>query len=295
MLVLIHKRIGLKFSTIILLLLLSGLGITSFYSCNIINPPEAIPVYLQVDTFNLSVSAGQGTASNKITDVWVYNETNLIGAYQMPKTFPVLDSGTTQMVFSAGIWDNGIAETRIPYPFYYPDTITMNLKPGNIIPVTPHFSYRSSTKFYFNEDFEAGNLFQQLDGDTDMTRTTVPGEVFEGVASGEIYLDAAHTYYQGITASSYSFPPGNPVYLELNYKCEQQFQVGLFGTSTSGTAFIYKWYINPKSTWGKIYLDMGSDVAALQSDTYQILIKALFDETRTESLIYLDNIKLVSF
>lgn len=286
---------GLKISTHILKLVLTGFIFTPLISCNIINPSEGIPAYLQVDTFSFSVLPGQGTASNKITDVWVFDENALLGAYEMPKTFPVPDSGSTTMILSAGIWDNGISETRVPYPFYFPDTLTLNLKQGQIVPVTPHFIYRPDTKFYFIEDFEAGNLFTQLDGDTNMIRTQDIENVFEGTASGAIYLDHDHQFYQGRSASSYTFPKGQPVYLEMNYKCDQAFQVGLYGTVSAVTVFYYKWTINPKENWNKIYLNMGSDVSSLGADSYQILIKAVFDSTRSNSQIFLDNIKLVSF
>lgn len=269
--------------------------LTGFSSCNAIDPTEGVPAYINVDTFSLSVTPGQGTASSRVTDVWAFDENSVIGAYEIPRTFPVLDSGPTTMIFSAGIWDNGIAETRVQYPFYFPDTITLDLQPGKIISVMPHYTYRATTKFNFIEDFEAGNLFSQLDGDSNMIRTTDPASVYEGIASGEIYLDANFPVYQGISAGTYNFPQNQPVYLELNYKCEQSFQVGLYGTQAAGSIFYYKWTINPKDKWNKIYLNMGSDVAALGATNYQILLKAIFDSTRTDSHIYLDNIKLLSF
>ena len=290
-----NKIRGLKISTLILIMGLSGCFITSLFSCNLINPTEGIPSYLQIDTFGFSVLPGQGTASTKITDVWVYNENSLVGAYEMPKTFPILDSGPTKLIFSPGIWDNGISETRVIYPFYFPDTITLNLQPGKISPINPHFTYRPSTKFYFDEDFEAGNLFSQFGGDTNMVRIMDIEDVFEGGFSGKISLDHEHPYYQGISGSSYTFPIGEPVFLELNYKCDQPFQVGLYGTQAAGSIFYYKWTINTKQNWNKIYLDMGADVGSLGADSYQILIKAVFDSTRTSSDIYLDNIKLVSY
>jgi hypothetical protein len=84
-------------------------------------------------------------------------------------------------------------------------------------------------------------------------------------------------------------------YLEMNYKCDQAFEVGLYGTLLATTVFYYKWKVNPKDYWNKIYLDMGSDVNSLGADNYQILIRAVYDNTLTASHIYLDNIKLVSF
>jgi hypothetical protein len=291
----IIKKRGLRISTFILILFIAGCFSTCFFSCDLINPAEAIPTYIQVDTFSFSALPGQGTSSTKITDVWVFDENSIIGAYEIPKTFPVIDAGPTQMIFSAGIWDNGISETRVEYPFYFPDTITLNLQPGNALTFTPHFTYRPSTKFYFIEDFEAGNLFTKFSGDTNMIRITDAANVFEGGGCGAIYLDSDHQFYEGKTSGSYILPKEQPVYLELNYKCDQAFEVGLYGTVLATSVFYYHWKVNPKDYWNKIYLNMGNDVSSIGADSYQILIRAIFDSTRTSSHIYLDNIKLVSF
>lgn len=291
----IIKKRGLRISTFILILFAAGSFITCFFSCDLINPTEGVPSYLQVDTFSFSVLPGQGTSSTKITDVWVFAENSVVGAYEMPKTFPVIDSGPTPMIFSAGIWDNGISETRVEYPFYYPDTITLTLQPGKTLMFTPHFTYRPSTKFYFIEDFEAGNLFNKLNGDTNMIRITDAANVFEGSGAGSIYLDSDHPFYEGRTSAAYTLPKEQPVYLEMNYKCNQAFEVGLYGTLLATTVFYYKWKINPKDFWNKIYLNMGNDVTSLGADNYQILIRATYDGTAAASHIYLDNIKLVSF
>jgi hypothetical protein len=289
------KKRGLRISTFILILFIAGCFITCFYSCDLVNPAERIPTFIQVDTFSFSVLPGQGTSSTKITDVWVFDENSIVGAYEMPKTFPIIDSGSTRIIFSAGIWDNGISETRVEYPFYYPDTTTLNLKPGKTLMFTPHFTYRPSTKFYFIEDFEAGNLFNKINGDTNMIRITGAANVFEGGGSGAIFLDPDHRFYEGRTSSSYILPKGQPVYLEMNYKCDQAFEVGLYGTLLATTIFYYKWKINPKDYWNKIYLNMGNDVNSFGADNYQILIRANYDSTETTSHIYVDNIKLVSF
>jgi hypothetical protein len=264
--------------------------------CNLINPAEQIPAYLEIDTLTLITNPGEGSASHKITDVWVDADDVQLGVYEVPKTFPVIDSGKTFVVVSAGIMDNGISATRVIYPFYYPDTFSIDLTEKKIYSLFPHFVYRSTAKFSFIEDFEAGNAFQQISGDTNMIRTSNPDEVFEGSYSSYIYLDKELDVYEGRTANSYSFDQGVPVYLELNYKCDQPFIVGLYGIKPStGNVYDYRWQVNAKDTWNKIYLNMGNDVKEIGADSYQVLIEAIFDSTNTSSHIYLDNIKLVSF
>jgi hypothetical protein len=276
-------------------LLIPGCLAACLSSCDVINPEEGVPAYLKIDTFTFTAASGQGSASNRITDVWAFSDGSVAGIFELPQTFPVLDSGTTQMVLGAGIWDNGISETRVIYPFYYPDTITLDLQPAKTYTVVPHFTYRSNTKFFFVEDFEAGNIFNKIDGDTAIIRTDNPDEVFEGGRSGAIYLDQDHNYFEGETSAEYALDAGEPVYLELNYRCDQPFQVGLTALDSGIEATVYKWTINPKSFWNKIYLNMGPDVGSLKADEYRILIKATYDASQTTTHVYLDNIKLVSY
>ncbi len=268
---------------------------TCTISCSIINPDEQIPAYIKIDTVTFTASPGQGTSSQKITDIWLYENEGLLGAFEVPALIPVLASGATSVILTPGIWDDGISAVRVQYPFFFPDTTTLDFVDGNTIHVSPHIIYRTGTKFYFNEDFEAGNLFSQIGGDTNMIRINMFEEIFEGNYSGAIYLDKDRPVYEGRSSSSYNFPDGQPVYLEMNYKCEQPFEIGLYGKQQGATVYYYKWTINTKGSWNKIYLDMGADVTQLKADDYQILIRAVLSSDRSSSKIVLDNIKLVSF
>jgi len=274
----------------------AGFICTGLLSCEIINPAEEIPAYLNVDTVTFTASELQGTSSQKITDVWFDINGGIQGVYEIPITFPVLNTGTAKAVISAGIMNNGISATRVIYPFFFPDTLTLDLEEKEIYPLSPHFTYRTVSKFSFIEDFEAGNILLQIAGDSNLVRTSDVSQVFEGSYSGYIYLNKEHDVYEGRTANSYPIPNGSPVYLEMNYKCDQVFEIGFYTTLTGvGSISLYKWIINPKENWNKIYLDMGGDLLALQADELQVQVRANFDTTLTESRIYLDNLKLVNF
>lgn len=262
-------------------------------SCELFQPGGQVPAYVRIETFSFTSGPGQGSASQRITDVWLYDDTDFVGAFEMPRTIPVLRSGPTQLFLYAGIWDNGISEVRVPYPFYQPDTLAASLTPGNVVSLTPAFSYRKATRFHFIEDFEAGNLFSKTGGDTAIIRQS--DTVFEGNFSAALFLDTARNAFEG-HSPFYTLPAGEPVYVELNYRCDHPFQFGILGTKQGFNTYYYKWNINPKSYWNKIYLNMGSEVNSLQSEQYQILIRAVLDTTRQQTAaIFLDNIKLVSF
>ena len=77
------------------------------------------PSYLNIEKIDLLISnASQGTVSNKISDAWVFADDNFLGVYEMPATFPVLINGVHSLKIIPGIKDNGIAASRVQYPFY---------------------------------------------------------------------------------------------------------------------------------------------------------------------------------
>src|SRR5687768_8512152 len=53
-------------------------------ACDIINPEETIPARIQLKPVLLEVEPGQGTARHKITEVWIYAHSNLVGAFTPP-------------------------------------------------------------------------------------------------------------------------------------------------------------------------------------------------------------------
>src|SRR6266481_1051492 len=85
-------------------------------SCNIINPAEPIPSYLQVDNITLHTDLStQGSSSSKISDVWVTVDGLVQGIYELPAKFPLLFDGSHRVQLKGGIILNGISDTRAPY------------------------------------------------------------------------------------------------------------------------------------------------------------------------------------
>ena len=86
--------------------------ITSIISCKKGGVNE-IPSYMTIENITLDQNS-----THNITDAWVYIDDNLQGVYELPANFPLLAQGKHKLRVKAGIKDNGIAGTRIPYPFY---------------------------------------------------------------------------------------------------------------------------------------------------------------------------------
>ena len=108
-----------------------------------------IPTYIKIDDIALI----EDDANSNITDAWVYVNDQLQGVYELPATFPVIAEEIQNLRVKAGIKVNGIASSRLAYPFYnsYYEDITFSQNETKTI--SPFVSYLDSINFFL-EDFE---------------------------------------------------------------------------------------------------------------------------------------------
>ncbi|MCW3072826.1 MAG: hypothetical protein JWO44_2716 [Bacteroidetes bacterium] len=294
----------LFFSGIILLTGLLG-------SCNLYNPAEPVPSYIHIQKITLSTdSALEGTSSSKITDAWVYIDGHLLGAYELPVTFPVLEEGTHEILVKAGIKVNGISATRAPYPFYNYFKQSITLTRGTITAVSPAVRYVSGLDWegtnMWKEDFERSSgitLDTSASGtDTNMYRHTRAGagdpEVFEGDASGVVYIDHKNTFFEYWSSKPpFVLPRGDaPVFLELNYRCNFDFVVGLYAHGSAGSVKTKVLSIHPSYTWNKIYIYLSPTIAATAgASDYNIFFGMLNNSGADGLYLDIDNIKLIHY
>lgn len=272
-------------------------------SCEIYNPTEPIPAYIHIDKISLaknfsgfpnSSTGDEGSLSNKITDAWVYIDDQLIGCFELPVTFPVLSEGTHQVRIRAGIKVNGIAATRAPYPFYNEFTQTITLAKGTKMNLAPTVTYSPNTHFAIMESFEsvAHTMVKSIHSDT--TLQILPNQ-FEGGNSGIAYLDATRPFFECISDTSFVLPKsGAPVFLELNYKSNYGFTIGVTAQGYSSIQQFSALFLNPTPAWNKVYVYLTPTISgAYNADNYKITI-GMINNTNSDSLaLLLDNIKLV--
>ena len=114
-------------------------------SCDLINPEETIPAAIELEEIEFNIAPLQGTARQKITEVWAYADGNFVGAFDPPTSFPfITDSIESHFVFRPGIRNNGILDDAIIYPMMDGYEIDINTTPGTLTNVTPVFKYRSN-------------------------------------------------------------------------------------------------------------------------------------------------------
>ncbi|MEI6575965.1 MAG: hypothetical protein WCO63_07290 [Bacteroidota bacterium] len=289
------KITPLKFS----FLLFVFLGASFFLSCTAFNGEQSIPAYIHIDTILLHTNPEtQGSKSSKITDAWIYVDDELIGAFEMPCTVPVLMSGKHKVRVLAGIKMNGIASTRIYYPFYSAYSADITLEEKQTDTVRPTVTYDPATVFVWTENFENGSSSLERTSRSDSTIqivTTAPN-VFEGSYSGAMYLGDTAKLFECSTIMNYSLPMNKAVFLELNYKTNNLLTVGIFGNSPSQVIQSSVMVLNHTSGWNKVYINLTPAVESITDATSFKVFFGMFRETGvTRPEAFIDNVKLVTY
>ncbi|MEI8279713.1 MAG: hypothetical protein WCG87_08100 [Bacteroidota bacterium] len=290
--------------------------------CNVINPSETVPTYIHIDSFqfvpgNYNVT---GSSTHKITSVWAYYNGSPIGVFSLPATIPVIAKGNGTMSFIPGVSMDGMSSYQTQYPYYLPDSASLTAQPGKIITMVPKSAYVSSTVFLMIENFDVTTSFvKDPESLCDTTITRVgnvggvnSGLVEEGGGSGYIHLGTTNDSAQSLTKLTYTIPIGH-TYLELDYKCNTTFYVGIraYNNSTGSTQPVstVNWLMGVRPTpydsttgkypWNKVYVSLESFVGANQTTSntvsFAIYIKAAVDAGNQSGYVSLDNLKILSF
>lgn len=272
-------------------------------SCNKFDGDQTVPSYLRIDTVILqSDYYTQGSNTHNITDSWVYVNDQLYGVFELPALFPVLQLGSQKLEIRPGIMLNGISGTRVPYPFYMPYTLKeFNFIEDSVRLVKPTSKYYNTAIFAWIEDFEnAGlSLTASASSDTSIYKTeprNSPEALINQYSaySGKITLDQEHKDFELTSFNSFVLPRnGAPVFLELDYKCDLPFLVGMYASENGTVVSIPLIVVNSSETWNKIYINLGPNVTDhTEASNYRIFFQSNIDDEE-KAVFFLDNIKLI--
>ena len=201
-----------------------------YFSCDIINPEEEVPAFLEFGTIQLVTDQGnEGSNFHNINNISVFSQAEFIGTFELDAKIPILNFNTENFSFEAGIKENGISSSRIPYNFYQIESQELTFNSGETKEVSLSFEYKSNTIFETIEDFENGNEISPLQNSVFPQITNNPDEVLEGNRSLAIRLPNTDDQFIG-ESNSYEIPEAVPVFIELDYTCNQIFSVGLIST-----------------------------------------------------------------
>ncbi len=266
-------------------------------SCNLINPAEPAPSYLQIDTIALTTDyATQGSASHKIRDAWIYLDNQLVGAYELPCRIPVLSTGEHSISVRGGVWLNGISAMHLQYSFYEFIDRTITLEPGQVTHLSNlSTTYISGLTFALNEDFSGLYSFEKSDNSpVGMVAEFDAANAFEG-GYGVVRVDTGMYNFE-VKSKEMTLPNnGTNVYLEMNYKNSSTFQVIMQATDIYGNVINNNVLtINPREEWNKIYVELKPTMQLTSNATrFRILFGMQRTDASTKENFFFDNVKVV--
>ena len=258
-----------------------------FISCE---KNDKIPSYIKVNNVNLNYNQNFGSITENITDVWVYIEDNLQGVYEIPVEFPVIEEGIKNIRVKAGIKANGIASTRIQYPFYSSFLDTINLVKDETIEIFPTFSYNDAFNAII-EDFENSGTTVDSTISSEIDFTIVNEDenkyAFAEIVSPLINFEIAT---QDLTLPQ----QGAPVYLELDYKSSTEFLVGMYINYPQDVVKSELVWVTSKQDWNKIYINLTQTVSeSIGAQSFKVFINMRRNDPSSNEEISLDNIKVL--
>lgn len=281
---------------------LSAFVVLVFTAC-VKTGPADIPNYIYIPQFEIvNDTTEMEIFSHAISDVWVYVDNDNQGAYELPALIPFAESGKHLLELRPGIKNAGIANDRRPYPYYSLYAETKNFSPGKTDTLVPPTSYNfieRNIKVAWEEQFESLGPSYDINPQSDTIVTIIdsleyPDLVFRGKRSGAIILEEPGIRFE-LASPSLILPRNNiPIYLELNYKSDYPFTIGVYKDNKSEQIPLF--IVKEQDDWNKIYLDISPYVQTSAPGTnFNIFIGFVrrIDVSKVE--IYLDNIKLVHF
>jgi hypothetical protein len=290
---------GKLFLTIVLNLSLFILLL--FTGCEKLDNPETIPSYITIEKISLvdNPDITEGTLSNKIVDAWVYVDDQLIGAFEMPCTIPVLAHGMHKIDVKAGVYLNGVVSTRVNYPFYATYSVERELVQDSIIRLNPVVWYEKDCVIPWLENFEIGGVTIESSpiSDTAIFKTNDPSDVFEGNYSGKVVLTADHPYFLNYTIDEFVLPQaGSNVFLEINYKTSVNLLIGVYANAPTEVKALEVAGVFPTEEWKKVYINLTTVVSRESSaTTFKLFFSAQLPDGQNEATVLLDNIKLIHY
>ncbi|MCX7863376.1 MAG: hypothetical protein N2449_10325 [Bacteroidales bacterium] len=269
-----------------------------FLSCSKWDKKEKIPSYIQINQVQLQTDAAtEGENTHKISDVWINVDGNLQGIYEIPVTFPILETGKHTVSIRAGIKVNGIAASRAPYPFFNIIHIDTILPEGKILSLTPVFSYKSETKFSWIEDFQGNgySLDRMIGSDTVMY---IVSDTSNNNKFGKFTIDAIRQKFYYKSSEAFDLPVnGSAVFLELDYRCNHPFTLGLLVNKLQSSVANDIIVLNPHPhKFNHIYIDLTYTVTQnMDALDYNVIIRGVLQDGYSQGEIEIDNLKLLHF
>jgi len=262
------------------------------------------PTYLYIENFTLeeNIDVDYGQLTHGILDVYVYIDNEAYGVFPVPCQIPLNLEGEHELRLTPAVRSNGQSGAKIRYPFFEPFESQVSFTRLDTLVVSPTTQYYSTTIVEY-EDFEdaALQIESTVLANVSMQKSNNPDilEDRNGNFFGLVNLNTTENYWDAITNSNWSFLPNRPVFLEIDFYNTAPIQTGLRTSGTGGVNAFQHVYIFPQELselrWRKMYIDLSPLVSqAGFGATFNLMLTSILEEGKTEGLIAIDNIKLVT-
>lgn len=269
------------------------------FGCNLINPAEEIPAYINIDTVEVYVSdIDKGSSSHNLDNIWISVGGENLGVYEIPFTVPTLTKGSQLLTIRAGVKLNGITASRFAYPFFEPYLVTIDLQAGEIYTIVPRTTYKKECKFPWMEDFEDAGISFTYSPYSDTVFKNQNLMVRDGRYSGAVYLDTVNAFFEATMPSPIELPlNGSPIIFEFDYLISNPLEVGYYVITDGAAVWTSLVIIKTNEGWKRFYADLGTYVNYEENpDLFKIGFRAEHDQVdRLPTRIIIDNLKLIHF
>lgn len=262
-----------------------------FSGCDLINPKEKLPAYVQIDDFK--VVGDEEDRINNIRDVWIGTKSSDLGIYQLPASIPVLEDGDVELTIYGGVYLNGIKSDRNKYFFYKPLDVTLKLIEGETIKYSPETAYTDETVFSVegSERFEDGALNFKGASGTDFEVLKENDNRFGQVKS------TSGSQIEMLSKKRFLIKNDKknaPVYLEFDYKSNVNMQAGLYITFNDFTETVpFVTFNSSNGEWNHAVVELDNEVNLSGSETlYEIFFRG-GEKSTLDDYIAIDNVKVV--
>ncbi len=271
--------------------------IIHFSSCGIFDGSDATENFIHFKRPNHITTLGQGSNEHRIKDLWVTMDQQDLGVWPINSTVPFLpelDPATIRV--NAGVRNNGAFTSSITYPFYETVILEKNFVDNEVDTITLDFRYKDVTKFSFIEDFEGNHLFTKDEDDDPESQVDI--QEIDGSKVAVLNVKPDHEIVDVSTSIAYFDVVGtnNFVFLELEYKAETTFTVGVNAVSSTGEeAFVPFIFLVESNEWNKVYLNLSETVQLQNVESFRVRLTLQSSSATADETVYIDNIKLLHF
>jgi hypothetical protein len=262
---------------------------------------ESLPAFIQADSFSFATQTLQGSSSNGISELWCYNDGNILGVVDTPVSLPLLETGPQTITIFPGIKNNGMGTSRIRYPFYTGYDTTINVVRGETYRLNPRFYYLNSALIDASRNFEAGNSFVASSfNDGSMELLNDPLLAASGVRCVRMSLPTASNLISYLDDDNIALTGGDVAFMEMDYSCNNTFVVGVYIVQDGSSTKLPVLFLTPTQTtgadqpeWNKIYMDLGMIASQFPgADGFRLYVECTREEASIP-LIFIDDIKIV--